>query len=270
MFAGPAIADTIRFLPPPGGASIADEVGFRFGEKGTQTSRTIMLSELTAVLAAVALDGSRSDYAEAIIGRNCLGKSTASTRRLTNQRLGELYALDPSVAIFRILRRLWGIDSTPQLLALLASLARDPLLMATAPAVVPLSEGAEFQRSQMKEALRREVQDRLNESILDKVVRNAASSWVQSGHLVGRTFKTRRPVVATPASVAFALYLGHAVGFRGQELLKSGWMMVLDCAPTSARELALEAKRQGLIDLRMSGDVLELRFERLDPWYRRE
>lgn len=269
MFAGPAIVDAVRFFPAPGTPSISDQVGFRSGDKGTQTSRTIMLSELIGLFAAVSPQGSRSDYAEAIIGRNCLGKPTASTRRLTNQRLGELYALDPTVRIFRIMRRLWNLDANPRLLALLASLARDPLLLATAPAVISLSEGFELQRSQMREALRQAVGNRLNDSILDKVIRNAASSWAQSGHLVGRTFKIRKLVLATPASAAFALYLGHALGFRSQELLKSGWMMVLDCSPTLARELALEAKRQGLIDLRMSGDVLELQFERLDPWYRR-
>jgi hypothetical protein len=41
------------------------------------------------------------------------------------------------------------------------------------------------------------------------VCRNAASSWAQSGHLEGRTFKKRRKVVAPPATAAFAIYLDY-------------------------------------------------------------
>jgi hypothetical protein len=106
----------------------------------------------------------------------------------------------------------------------------------------------------------------LNDSTLEKVVRNAASSWSQSGHLVGRTFKKRLIVQGSAASAAFALYLAHAAGFRGQELLTSGWVAALDCSPSGARGLALEAKRVGLIDLRTAGDVFEAGIARLDPW----
>jgi hypothetical protein len=248
------------------GSDVAS-VGFRSGDKGTHTSRTMMLAELTAVLTATSDDAKRTDYASAIVEANCLSKPTAATRRLTNQRLGELYALDPNVPMFRILRSLWSMDKSGRpLLALLAALARDPLLMATAPAVIPLPAGSEFQRGPMRESLRAAVAGRLNDSILDKVARNASSSWTQSGHLEGRTFKSRKLVSATPASVAYALYLGHSVGFRGDELFASGWIAVLDCKLASVRDLALNAKRLGLIDLRIAGDVVELGLERLDPW----
>jgi hypothetical protein len=229
-----------------------------------------MLAELGSTLSAVPTDSNRGKYAEAIIEANCLGKRTTATRRLTNQRLGELYALDPSVPVFRILRRLWSIDEAGRpLLALLVALARDPLLLATSSAVIPLQPGAEFQRNLMRDALRAVVGERLNDSILAKVVRNAASSWTQTGHLQGRTFKFRHLVKPTAGTVALALYLGYTVGFRGEDLLSSGWLTVLDCTPLAARNLALEAKRLGLMDLRVAADVMELKLERLDPWYRR-
>jgi len=246
----------IPFFPPTRNRGDAIAAGFRFGHIGTHTSRTIMLKELTAVLAAVAVNGKSDEYRAAIVEENCLGKQTVSTRRLTLQRLRELYALDPAVPIFRILRRLWD---------LLTSLARDPLLLATADVVLSLPEGAEFQRTAMREALAQAVEDRFNESILNKVVRNAASSWTQSGHLEGRTFKFRRLVRATPAAVAFALYLAHAAGLAVEESLASGWVKALDCSNSAALELATAAKRLGLIDLRMAGDVIDLNLDRLDP-----
>jgi len=259
-------ASQLSLLPAGGPADAALKAGFRFGDLGTHSSRTIMLAELQAALAAAPPEAGRADYAAAIIEANCLGKPTASTRRLTNQRLGELYALDPAVPLFRVLRRLWAIDEKSRpLLALLASLARDPLLRATAPVIIALPEGAELQRREIRAALRATVDSRLNEATLDKVVRNTASSWTQSGHLEGRTFKMRRLVRATPVVVAMALYRGHAAGFRGEELLTSGGIAVLDCSVSSARDLAVDAKRFGLIDLRMAGDVIELGLERLDP-----
>ena len=225
-----------------------------------------MFDDLAAVLAATPPEAHRRDYVRAITERNCLGKPTASTRRLSSQRLTELYALDPSVAIFRVFRRLWDLDSAGRhLLAILCAIARDPLLAATAGPVLSLSPGAEFLREPTKQAVLQVVGERLNDAILDKVVRNAASSWTQSGHMEGRTFKKRRAVRAGAASAAFALYLSHVAGFRGGDVFASGWFAVLDCNPTVARELAVEAKRIGLIDLRMAGDVVDLNLDRLDP-----
>ncbi len=248
---------------PPTSATAA---GFRFGSKGTHTSRTIMLDDLREVMAATARGASRTEYAAAIIEANCLSKPTVATRRLSNQRLGELYALDPKVPLFRVVRRLWDVDAAGRpSLAVLAATARDPVLAATCPVILALSPGAELQREQMRSALRTCVGNRLNENVLDKVIRNAASSWAQSGHLQGRTFKKRRAVTATPASAAYAMYLAHAAGFRGADIFASGWLRILDCTPADGRERALEAKRLGLIDLRMAGDVIELKLGRLDP-----
>lgn len=226
-----------------------------------------MLSELADVIEATARDATRADYVTAIVAANCLQKPTTASRRLTNQRLGELYALDPSVPLFRILRHLWELDGAGRpLLALLAALARDPLLAATAEPVLSLLAGGELLREPLKAAVRAAVGERLSDATVDKVVRNAASSWTQSGHLVGRTFKRRHIVQSSGASIAFALFLAHSAGFRGEELLTSGWVAALDCTASTARGLALEAKRLGLIDLRTAGDVFEVGIARLDPW----
>ncbi|HTV27077.1 MAG TPA: hypothetical protein VMF32_04800 [Xanthobacteraceae bacterium] len=259
------MADVFSLFPTS--AREPDAVGFRFGAKGTHTSRTMMLEELTRVLAATAPDARRADYATVIIDGNCLSKPTASTRRLSNQRLGELYGLDLMIPLFRVLRRLWdiGADGRP-LLALLAAIARDPLLAATCPAIIATPANTELQRDLLKDALQAAVGHRLNDSTLEKVCRNAASTWAQSGHLEGRTFKKRRIVLPSTSAATFAIYLAHAAGFRGAEIFSCGWLRVLDCNPSQARELALDAKRSGLLDLRMAGDVVELNLSRLDPY----
>jgi hypothetical protein len=118
-------------------ASQAMMWGFRSGERGTHTSRTMMLEELSHLLEAVPGDVVREQYADAVMEQNCLGKRTAATRKLSLQRLTELYALEPQVILFRVLRDLWGRNETSRpLLALLLALARDPLLRATATSVI--------------------------------------------------------------------------------------------------------------------------------------
>ena len=259
-----------RFCPVNEPRMKAREIGFRFGDRGTHTSRTMMLAELGAILDAVGETAERDDYTSAIIDGNCLLKATAATRRLSSQRLSELYGLDPGLPLFRVLRRLWKIDRANHArLALLAAIARDPLLAATASSIIPLAPGTELQREPLKATLRSAVGDRLNESTLEKVCRNAASSWTQSGHLQGRTFKKRQLVPASSVTAAFALYLANAAGYRGSEAFTSPWFRVLDCDPSQARHYALEAKRLGLVNLRMAGDVVELDVTLLDPAGRR-
>lgn len=237
------------------------DFGFRSGDKGTHTSRTMMLAELGALLAICGPGSSREDYVAAIIEDNVLGKSTSSTRKLTSQRLAELYALDRGVPLFRLLRRVWDFDSAGQALsALLVALARDPLLRSTAASVLDLRPGESFNRETMAEALRKTTKDRLNEATLDKVVRNAASSWAQSGHLEGRTFKRRRLVSPTAGPVTIALFLGFLQGNRGPGLLRSFWCQTLDASPEVLARIASTAAMSGLIRFRIAGDVIDLGF----------
>ncbi|HDH03394.1 MAG TPA: hypothetical protein ENH15_04030 [Actinobacteria bacterium] len=115
----------------------------------------------------------------------------------------------------------------------------------------------------MTDAVRSVVGDRLNDNTIDKVVRNAASTWTQSGHLVGRVSKHRRRVNPTPASTAFALFLGYSLGMRGEGLLRSMWIRVLDLSVDEALKMAGDAKRLGLLNMSLGGGVIEISFTRL-------
>lgn len=245
--------------------------GFRSGDRGTHTSRTIMLDELSHLLDAAPGEATREDYADAVMEDNCLGKRTAATRKLSLQRLTELYGLDVQLILFRVLRNLWGRhESSRPLLSLLLALARDPLLRATATAVIRTPFGHEFARQSMKDALSEAVGDRLNDATLDKVVRNASSSWTQSGHFRGRGRKTRRKVDATPAAATYALLLGFAVGRRGRLLFETPWAAILDTGPDERIDVAVDAKRLGLLDLKQSGSMIDVSFPALFTQKERE
>lgn len=261
-------SDPIKMGWCPSEAQLAlatrEPIGFRLGQKGTHTSRTIMLHELTVLLRAAARDSSRADYRALIVEHNCLGKRTTATRRLSDQRLSELYALDPDVLLFRSMRQFWLAEASGRpLLALLLALARDPLLRLTAPPLLRLRPGEELGRQALTDALNRGTGSRFNEAVLDKIVRNAASSWTQSGHLEGRSRKTRRVVSPTPAVVTFALVLGYALGARGALLFETLWSKVLDASRDELISCAMDAKRTGYLDMKVSGGVVEVSLSRL-------
>ena len=243
----------------------AERAGFRFGDRGSHSSRTIMLVELGELLAAVPETAPASAYTEAVLEENALGKPTAAARRHDRQHLRELYGCDPRLPLFRVLRRLWETDEPGRpLLALLAALARDPVLRATAPAVLQLPVGAELVRGVFLEAIRVGTGDRFNDAVLDKVARNAASSWSRSGHLTGRMRKLRRRVEPTPGALALAIWLGEREGTGGASLLGTRWARVLDRNPGELRELAAAAGRGGLLEVLSGGGVLEIRADALD------
>lgn len=59
-------------------ATRATAIGYRCGDRGTHTSRTIMLGELSQLLEAATAEAEPGDYAAAVVVDNCLAKRTAS------------------------------------------------------------------------------------------------------------------------------------------------------------------------------------------------
>lgn len=277
----PRAAQTLRCMParrsspkPPkviGAKSDLAALGFRVADSGPHTSKTLMLQELEALLAAVPADAPAKAYRAAIVEENVLAKRTLSTRKETASRLTALHGLDPSKPLFRVLRRLWAVDPAahPQL-ALLNGLARDPLLMATTEQVMGMAQGELLQRSEMVAAVQEFTRDRLSPKVLDAVARNAASSWTQSGHLKGKVKKLRQPLNPHPVALALAVWLGYARGKRGKALLSTQWTTALGSSSSGLLELAEQAKRLGLLKLSHGAGVVSIDPSGLDPQQRGE
>ena len=242
-----------------------ERLGFSYERGGAHTSRTMMLVELRALLAFVDVtNAARADYLEAIQTANCLGKRSGKTRALTVRHLADLYALDPSLLVFRALRFFWqrDVDGQP-LLAALCAYSRDPILRATAPFVLGFLEGAVVTREAMEEFIDTQEPGRFSKATLKSTAQNINSSWTQSGHLAGRVRKVRARAVATPGTVSLALLLGYISGLRGESLLKSDFTRMLDCSFEKTIELAEDASRRGWISLKRVGQVVEVLFPNL-------
>lgn len=233
----------------------------KFSAGGPHISRTMMLAELGAVLDNVVSGSSLAEYRNAILERNVLGKTTDSTRKESLRRLRELYALDEATPIFGLLRKLQSIDpASLPLLAVQVVWARDPLFRATSPPIVDAAEGDRIETVTLAEALDVAFPDMYSATSRDQTARHAASTWTQSGHLVGRTNKVRQFVKPSTAAVTMTLFLGALCGHHGAAVFSNPWCRLLDLSPERARALGLEAHRAGLLNLRAMGEVVELNF----------
>ena len=222
-----------------------------------------MFDDLAVLLEAFPRDASKEDYREGVIEENVLGKRTASTRKYNFQRLAELYALDPDVTLFRLLRHHWDADSGPgrPVMGMLCALARDPILRMTAGPVLALEPGASFEKEPLERAVAEAAPGRFSPTSLAKIARMTGSSWTQAGHLEGRTNKTRTRPDITPAAVAYALVLGYLAGARGGQLFETFWARVLDAPPDRLHDLAQEASRWGLLTYRNAGGIVDVAFD---------
>lgn len=236
-------------------------VGIRDTSGGAHTSRTMMLEELRLLLSSCPREATKDEFELAIRHANVLGKTSASSRQRSFRYLRELYGLDPGLETFRALRRFWDLDVEAQpLIALSSSLTRDPALRGTASAVLRASEGATVTANDLAAAVADTYPGSYSDVVANKIGRNTASTWTQSGHLVGRINKIRTRANPRPASVAYALYLASLDGLQGDLLFDSLAVQAQDAPRHSVKELARAASRRGWLDYRSIGTVTEIGF----------
>src|SRR2546430_10179467 len=130
--------------------TLSNEHGFVNEPVGAHSSRTMMLAELRLLLAACQQSASLEEYRSAIIDENVLLKQTVATRKATFRWLQEFYALDRKILLFRALRDLWDDDTQAQpLLALLSTVARDPLIKSTTERILAIPVGETVTREML-------------------------------------------------------------------------------------------------------------------------
>jgi hypothetical protein len=244
---------------------VLSKFGFNLKRGGAHSARTMMLDELRLLLSYVNNQGAeKNDYVRVIVEENCLGKRSVRSRKLTAEYLIDLYSLDNSVTLFRILLYFWNRDTEGQnLLALLCAYSRDAILRSSAPFIQNFVEEASVSRQAMEEYIDGKDPHRFSKATLKSTAQNLNATWTQSGHLKGRVKKTRTIAKATPGSVAYALFLGYLCGNRGEALLTTEYAKLLDCSEDRAIELAEEASRRGWIVFKRVGNVIEVLFNNL-------
>lgn len=247
-------------------ACSADEIVPGDVSGGTNTSHTIVVGALTALLDAVPADASPVAYEQAALEANVLGKGTDGSRRRTYRYLRELYLLRPDSLLFRALRDLWPVDPPARpLLAGLCALARDAVFRASSAAITSSSPGDELTSADLADVVSERFPASYSAATLAKIGRNTFSSWEQTGHLADakRATKVRTRAKCRPADVTYALLLGHMEGVRGRALFDTSWAQVLDQPVSHLMDFAASASQEGMLELRQAGGIVEIGFREL-------
>jgi len=238
---------------------------FTLGSLRTTASHTIGIPHLIELLRIVPADAAHERYREAVVDQNVLGRPTQTGRQRSFRHLRELYFLDPARREFAAMRRLW--DAEPYARPLLAgtlAFTRDGILRASFQAIQHAAVGSIVTSADLTKAVTAVYGTQLSEETLGKTGRNTGACWTQTGHLAGRVKKVRQMVEPFPAAVAFAAYLGHLAGNRGASVLDTPWAALLDLPPGAGLDALRAAHTQGLIDLLVAGDVVDVSFPIFD------
>ena len=239
----------------------AQDEPFALGTLRTTASHTIGIPHLFELLRAVPADAPHETYRSAVVDDNVLGRPTQTGRQRSFRHLRELYFLDPSRPEFAALRRLWDVDSDAHpLIAGILAFTRDGILRASFSAIQHTPPGGIVTSDDLTRAVTATYGADLSESTLDKTGRNTGACWTQTGHLAGRTKKVRQSIDAFPAAVAYAAYLGHLAGKRGPGVLDTPWAALLDLPVGAGLDALRRAHAQGLIDLLVAGNVVDVSF----------
>lgn len=243
----------------------SNKLGFKTEGSGPHLARTIMLQELSTLFENVDdPEASIEQYQEAIIDKNCLGKKSGNTRKLTFGHLKDLYSLNPEVILFKGLRYFWDRDPAARpMLALLCAYARDPILRAITPKILTHEQNSQVTRGQVEEYIEEQYSSKFSPATLKSLAQNINSSLTQSGHLKGRVKKIRVAPQVSSGGIAYAVFLAYLEQKRGMSLFNNQYTHLFGCSSEQALEYFQFASSKGWVILKHIGDVVEVDFPKL-------
>lgn len=245
--------------------------GFRTGDSGPHSSRSLMLDDMEWAMSEFAeANVTAEDFHSAIVDENCLMKRTYGARKSAYKALRRIYGLDTSLPLFAVMRKLYrqpdaSVETKASLCLMLAA-ARDPLLRASFYPVQGTGIGEAVSRQEIGDFVAFQYRD---DRAADRIAVNVLRTWTVAGHLDAADRKTRTAAPVSRESVAYGLYLGYASGYRGQRLFESPWMATLGLDRGFGDvprwiELAEDAHRVSMLTMRRTADIIDVRFP--DDW----
>jgi hypothetical protein len=193
-----------------------------------------------------------------------VGKPTLVSRKKSLRHLIELYGLDPSKALFRVL---WNLahtdpDSLPQL-CLVCAYARDPQLRHSFELIRTLRPGEILERTAMERHLEVGFPSRFSPAMKKSLAQNVSTTWTFGGHLAGKVKKRRRLPEPRPVSAAYAMFVGYLAGLRGERLLDSAYASLVASSRSQLRAALALAAARGLLAVKQAAGIVEFDFSSL-------
>ncbi len=226
--------------------------------------RSMMFLEMRTLVRSMPLTVTKDDFTKAIVDENILEKPTLSSRRESLIRLTQLYGMDPSKALFRVLWDLGhsDLDSLPQL-CLVCAYARDPQLRHSFELIRTLRLGEVLARADMEQHLENGFPGRFSRATKASMAQNVNTTWTFGGHLAGKVKKTRRLPEPRPVSAAYAMFVGYLTGLRGERLLNSIFAALVASNRSQLQAALSLASARGLLSLKQAAGIVEFDFPNL-------
>lgn len=231
---------------------------------GAHLARSMMYREMLILFQALPLTAAQADFVKAIADDNVLGKSTLSGRKESLRRLTQLYSLNPTKTLFRVLWTLGHTDleALPQL-CLVCAYARDPQLRHSFELVRTLRAGEVLDRATMEQHLENGFPNRFSPAMKKSMAQNVNTSWTFAGHLKGKAKKIRQWPAPRPTSAAYAMLVGYLTGLRGEQLLDSPFAALVSANRAQLQTALFLAAARGLLAFKQAAGIVEFDFTNL-------
>ena len=241
-----------------------EELGFTSTRSGALLSRSIMLEELTQVVAETTPAATLKELEKSIVEENLLGKVTFSSRQKSFRHLVELYSLDNQTTLFRLLRKLCQEDpsSLPQL-AIVCAFCRDLQLRESFRLIEKTRPEVTLPREEMEAHLEAMFPGRYSPAMKKSLAQNVNTSWRDSGHLAGRAKKHRTLPKPNLCGTVYAMLAGYLMGHRGNILTGGVFAHLVGADSSQAITLLQAGAVRGWCKVRHGGDVLQIDFSPL-------
>jgi Putative inner membrane protein (DUF1819) len=241
-----------------------EDLGFSGSRSGGHIGRSMMFLEMKTLVRSLPPKITKDEFSKAIVDENILGKPTLSSRKESLMRLTQLYGMDTSKALFRVLWDLGhaDLDSLAQL-CLVCAYARDPQLRQSFGLIRSLRPGELLIRAAMERHLEDGFQDRFSTATKESMARNVNTTWTYGGHLAGKVKKIRQLPEPRPVSAAYAMFVGYLTGLRGEQLLDSKFAELVSSNRSQLQSALSLAAARGLLSLRQAAGVVEFDFSNL-------
>jgi hypothetical protein len=241
-----------------------DSFGFSKASIGGHSARSMMYLEMSTLVRAMPVTANRGDFTKAIVDDNILEKPTLNSRKSSLHHLVELYGMDSSKALFRVLWHMGhaDLDSLPQL-CLICAYARDAQLRHSFELVRSLRLGEVVERVSMEQHLESGFPGRFSPAMKKSMAQNVNTTWTFGGHVAGRAKKTRQALQPRPNSAAYAMFVGYLTGLRGEQLLDSAFASLVASNRSQLLSALRLASAKGLLSLRSAAGIVEFDFSNL-------
>jgi hypothetical protein len=234
-----------------------------FSQGGVLSSRSVMLPELSALLAVAPAQADAACLQNLVIQDDVLHKASAANRSKTFTFLRRLYGLNPELVVYREFKRLYQVfpDDVDSMAASLA-FAREPLLRACADIVMSTPIGKPLGREDFERWIRAYAPGRYSQTMFVSFSHNLYASFYQLGYLGAaagkQRLRKRRDV--RPAAVAYAAFLDWLTGLNGLSLLSGCYSKTLELSQDEHLRLLKTCGQLGLMRVALAGGVLQLDF----------